>query len=169
MNSFQTERLLLQPISLEDAVFYLALMNTPKWYKYIGDRKLRTVKNTEAYIQNKILTIFEDRRVTNYTVIRQHDNIKIGNCGLYHREGFEGVDIGFAFLPGFEGKGYAFEAASKVLQLAFEEFGYDAVRAYTTEDNLASIKLIEKLGLRRVGKVKFKDEDQELLNFVIEK
>ena len=56
-----------------------------------------------------------------------------------------------------------------MLQLAFENFGINAVRAYTTEDNLDSIKLIEKLGLKRAGKVKFKEDKIELLNFVIEK
>lgn len=169
MNSFETERLLLQPVCLQDAIFYLELMNTPKWFQYIGDRNLHSVEDAEAYIQHKILSIFEGKQVTNYTVMRKIDKVKIGNCGLYHREGFDGVDIGFAFLPDYEGKGFAFEAASKVLQLAFENFGMNAVRAYTTEDNLDSIKLIEKLGLKRAGKVKFKEDKIELLNFVIEK
>lgn len=46
------------------------------------------------------------------TVIRKLDNVKIGTCGLYDREGIDGVDIGFAFLPEYEKKGFAFENAN---------------------------------------------------------
>ncbi|HAH25695.1 MAG TPA: GNAT family N-acetyltransferase, partial [Prolixibacteraceae bacterium] len=58
----------------------------------------------------------------NFTVTRKSDRVKIGICGLFDREGLEGIDIGFAFLPEYERKGYAFESADKLKDKAFDEF-----------------------------------------------
>lgn len=53
-------------------------------------------------IAQKITPQFEKHGFGHFTVIRQSDNSKIGSCGLYDREGIEGIDIGFGFLPQYE-------------------------------------------------------------------
>jgi RimJ/RimL family protein N-acetyltransferase len=58
------------------------------------------------------------------------------------------VDIGFAFLPKFWGKGYAYEAASAVLAYGKSAIGLKRIVAITSPANQSSIKLLEKLGLR---------------------
>ena len=63
-------------------------------------------------------------------------------------EGLDVVDIGFAFLPEYFGKGYGYEAASRILRAGFEEYGLQKISAITVEENVASQKLIEKLGLK---------------------
>ena len=47
---YETERLMLKPTSIDDAAFVLAVMNTPKWIKNIGDRKVHSVEDAEQYI-----------------------------------------------------------------------------------------------------------------------
>ena len=145
---YETERLRLKPTSEEDAAFIVALVNTPKWLKYIGDRNIRSVEDAEAYIKAKMLPQLKRLGFANYTVTRKSDNTKMGTCGLYDREGLDGIDIGFAFLPEHEQKGYAFEAANKLKDVAFEEFGITEVSAITTRDTLSSQKLLKKLGLK---------------------
>ena len=98
-NIFETERLFIRPTSLEDAPFIFELLNPPKWKKFIGDRNIHSIKDAEAYIENKMLPQLEKLGYTNNTVIRKFDRQKIGSCGLYNREGIEGVDIGFSLLP----------------------------------------------------------------------
>jgi RimJ/RimL family protein N-acetyltransferase len=65
-------------------------------------------------------------------------------CGLIKREELSDPDIGFAFLPDFWNKGFAFEAAAAVLQSARDRL--QLVLAITSLDNVASIKLLERLG-----------------------
>ena len=117
---FETERLILKPASEEDASFIFELFNTPKWLQYIGDRNVKTVEDARDYIKTRMVPQLERLGYSNYVVIRKTDNCKVGTCGLYDREGLEGIDIGFAFLPEYEKKGYAFEGAIELQHVAFE-------------------------------------------------
>ncbi len=161
--TFKTERLILKPTDEEDASFILELLNTPKWLQYIGDRNVKTIESAKAYIANKMLPQLKKLGYSNYTVIRKFDKIKMGTCGLYDREGLDGIDIGFAFLPKYENKGYAFESANKLKNVAFNEFGIKEINAITTKDNVASQKLLEKLGMRFFGTTNISNDNEELL------
>ncbi|WP_266202238.1 GNAT family N-acetyltransferase [Pontibacter kalidii] len=161
--TFETERLSLRPTSYKDAPFIFELLNTPGWLKYIGDRNVRSVKAAEEYIRSRIMPQFEKLGYGNYTVIRKSDGAKVGNCGLYDREGLDGIDIGFAFLPEYEKNGYAFEAASKLKEVATTYFGLRQLNAITTKDNVPSQRLLEKLGLKYSQVVKLPHDDVELL------
>ena len=104
-----------------------------------------------------------------FMVIRKIDLKKIGTCGLYDRDGLDGLDIGFAFLPEFEGQGYAFEAVDRIKNAAFEDFGLNELVAITTKENLSSQKLLEKLGLNLVGTTLIPNDEEELLLYRIKK
>jgi len=88
---------------------------------------------------------------------------------LYDRPGLPGIDIGFAMLPAFENKGYGFESAHKILDLAFNEFDITEINAITSKENIASQKLLEKLGLSRTGVVTLPGESEELFQYGIKK
>jgi len=105
---FETERLIIKPTSEKDGEFIFELLNTPKWIEFIGDRNVKSVEDAKEYIQNKMTSQLERLGYSNYTLIKKPDGVKIGTCGLYDREGLEGIDIGFAFLPEYEKKGYAY-------------------------------------------------------------
>jgi len=66
---------------------------------------------------------------------------------LLKRDTLQDVDIGFAFLPGFWSKGYAFELASAVMDYGLNDLGINRIVAVTLPENHKSIKLLEKLGL----------------------
>ena len=167
--TFDTERLHLRPTTEEDASFIFELLNTPKWIKYIGDRNVTSIESAGEYIRSKMTPQLIKLGYSSYTVITKESNQKVGTCGLYDREGLEGIDIGFAFLPAFEKKGFAFEAASRIKNAAFEEFGVDTIHAITTQDNVSSQKLLEKLGLELQGTTKIPNDDEELLLYTIKK
>ncbi|CAM1365747.1 Protein N-acetyltransferase, RimJ/RimL family [Tenacibaculum sediminilitoris] len=167
--TFETERLIIRPTSENDSEFILKLLNTPKWIKYIGERNVKTEEGAKMYIREKMIPQLERLGYSNYTLIRKKDNQKIGTCGLYDREGLEGIDIGFAFLPEYEKKGFAFEASSKVMDIAFNEFEIKVISAITTKDNISSQRLLEKLGLKLTETTKLPNDDEELLVYKIEK
>ena len=167
--SFETARLLMRPTSKEDAAFIFKLVNSPKWIKYIGDRNVESVEKAKEYIHKKMIPQLERLGYSNYTVIRKTDSQKIGTCGLYDREGLEGIDIGFAFLPEYEKKGYAFESSKKLKDVAFNQFGIEVLRAITTKNNISSQKLLEKLGLKFTKMVTLPNDEEELLLYELEK
>lgn len=160
---YETERLLLRPTSVDDAAFVLELLNSPKWIQNIGDRKVHSLEAASDYVRTKMLPQLETLGFGNYTLIRKTDNAKMGTSGLYNRDGLEGVDIGFAMLPEFEGKGYASEAASKLMQLAKEEFNLSKVSGITLQTNKASQRLLEKLGLTFSKMIQLPNDSEELM------
>lgn len=161
--TFETERLYMRPTKVEDAQFILELLNTPKWLSYIGDRKVYTEKDAVNYIKSKILPQFEEKQFGNYTVIRKEDHQKIGSCGLYDREGLDGIDIGFAFLPTYEGKGYGYESTSKLMEYGKEVHGLIYVNGITVKENIGSQRLLEKLGLKCIKTITLPDDPEPLL------
>ena len=161
--TFATERLYLRPVAFEDDAFIFEVLNTPKFKKFVGDRQLRTVADARNYIKTKMHPQLERLGYSSYTVIRKEDGVKLGICGLYDREGLEGIDIGFSFLPQYEGQGYAFEAANCIKEAAFHDFGIKTLKAITVKENLSSQKLIEKLGLKSLGTTTLPNDAEELL------
>lgn len=163
----ETERLILQQFTLSDAPFILKLLNSPSWIKYIGDRKVKTIEDAEKYLLNG--------PIKNYTIIRfglclvktKKENASIGMCGLIKRDTLKDIDIGFAFLPEYEGKGYGFESAATVMSNAKNILKLDRVVGITVEYNHHSIKLLEKLGMTLEGNIYMEGDDEELLLFGI--
>ena len=160
---FETERLLLRPTNGDDAAFILELLNTPKWLHFIGDRNVKSLEDARDYINNKILPQFRQQGYGNYTVTRKSDGLKVGSCGLYNREGVDGVDIGFGFLPAYEKKGYGFESALKIKDMGINYFKLKQISAITNKENKASRDLLTKLGLQYVKVIQLPDSDEKLM------
>lgn len=168
IKSFTTQRLTLTPACIDDAAYFLELFNSPKWLHFIGDRNVHTLQEAENYISKKMLPQYERLGYGNYVVTLQSDGTKIGSCGLYDRSGLEGIDIGFAFLPQFEKKGYAFEAASAIRDAAFREFNLPFLSAITTKENEDSQRLLERLGLDFIKYFWMEGDPEELMLFKME-
>lgn len=166
--TLETERLILQPVKMEDAEFILELYNSPNFIKFIGDRNLRTVEDAENYIKEKFLPHVEKHGFGSYVIVTKSDTKKIGNVGIYVRDGLDAPDIGFSFLPEFERKGYGFEASKKLMEIAISEFALKKISAITTKENIASQKLIEKLGLKYRSIVQLPDDPEDLLYYETE-
>ncbi|MGO4820513.1 MULTISPECIES: GNAT family N-acetyltransferase [unclassified Flavobacterium] len=162
MKTFETERLFLKPTSVEDAPLLLTLLYSPKWLQYIGDRNVRNIEQAEDYITHKMRPQMERLGFGNFTIIRKDDQHKIGSCGLYDREGLEGIDIGFALLPDYEKKGYAFEAVNKLKDLANEHFKLKEISGITSKKNKASQALLMKIGLKYEKDIVLPNETEEI-------
>ena len=166
---FETERLLLVPISVQDAEFIYELFNLPAFIENIAERNIKSVEMAKEYISNNMLPQLEKLGYSTYTIVTKNDHTKVGTCGLYDRDGLEGIDIGYALLTNFEKRGYAFEAAEKLKTLAFTEFGLERLSAITSKNNLVSQKLLGKLGLTLTGTTKLPTSEEELFLFQIKK
>ena len=161
---FQTGRLYIRKISTLDAPFIYQLLNSPGWLQYVGDRGVDSVEKAETYIVEHYLGSYKNG-LGNFVVTLSSSGIPIGTCGLYQRDNLEHPDIGFAFLPEYIGKGYGYEAARCLLDYAQNDLQLPKILGFTVNDNVASIKLLEKLGLRQMGTYTFVDDTEELLLF----
>lgn len=140
-----TERLVIRKVNLSDNHFIYELLNTPKWLKFIGDRGIKTLKNAEDYINDKIIKSYKTNGFGLYVFELKESNIPIGLCGFIKRDYLDYEDIGFALLPEYERKGYTYEAALAVLKFGENQLGLKKVFAITSKDNTASQELLKKL------------------------
>lgn len=140
------ERLILRQFTVDDAEFILRLLNEPSFLRYIGDKKVRNLEDARQYILNGPVASYERNGFGLNLVELRDPRAPIGICGLLKREELADPDIGFAYIPEFWSKGFAFEAAVAVLNDARERMRLQRILAITSLDNEASIKLLEKLG-----------------------
>ena len=154
--SICTSRLQLKAITVDDAEFYLALMNCRTWIEFIGDRKVYTVDEARSYIERTMQKQWNELGYGNFIVFKQIkqepgvdvtdscNQIPIGAVGLFSR--YSKVDLGFAFLPEHEKLGYAYEAATALLNEAKLAYKITTISGITTSNNINCQKLLCKLG-----------------------
>ena len=138
-----TDRLFIEPLTFNDTAFILELVNTEGWLTFIGNRNVHSEMDAKEYIQKII-----DNSNTDYSLVkRKEDQTKIGIITFIQRDYLDHPDIGFAFLPAYSNKGYAYEATKAVLKNLIETNNLAHILATTIPENLHSIKLLKKLGL----------------------
>lgn len=145
----ETPRLRLRRFTPEDAPFIVALLNSPGWLAFIGDRGVRDVDGARRYlVAGPIASYAQHDGLGLYHVARRADDLPVGMCGLLRRDTLPDVDVGFAFLPEHCGQGYASEAAEAVIAHGRRTFGLRRIAGITMRGNSGSIRVLEKLGLR---------------------
>jgi RimJ/RimL family protein N-acetyltransferase len=162
MTILETDRLVLRQFTLDDAPFMLELVNSPPWLRFIGDRGVRTLDEARQYLQHGPLKNYAEFGFGGYLVQLKDGEVPIGLCGLFRRDTLPDVDLGFAFLPGYEGKGYGYEVAAPLLTYAQNQLHLNRITAFCNPENQASIRLIEKLGLHFEKIIQFNGHESSL-------
>lgn len=168
MKILETERLVLREIAATDDAFILDLLNQPSFIKYIGDRKVRDSEQARDFIETRYRKSYADNGYGLYAVVLKETGEPIGMCGFVKRDGLPDVDIGFAFLPQFEKKGYALESADAAMKYGRENLGLKRVLAITSQNNESSMKLLGKLGFKFDKLVRLPNDTEEINMFVYE-
>lgn len=158
----ETPRLRLRRFAPGDAAFVLALVNDPDWLANIGDRNVRSLDDARRYLEERVIAMYERLGHGMYLVEAKPAGTPIGMCGLVKRPGLDDVDIGFAFLPAWRGQGFAREASEAVLAHGHGDLGLARIVAIVAMANERSIRLLEKIGLRREGRFTHPGDAEEL-------
>lgn len=161
----ETKRLTLREFTLGDAKFIIQLLNSPGWIEFIGDRNVKTEEQAKDYLLNGPIKSYKENGFGLYLVEIKNDGTPIGMCGLLKRDKLENPDIGFAILPDFFRKGYAYEIAMATMDYAKDVLKIHCVMAITIPSNKATIKLLEKIGLKFIKTISFPNETEELKLF----
>lgn len=165
MRILETKRLILKPVDANDAEFIFELYNASTFLKFIGDRNLDTVEKAKQYILDKFLPSIETHGFGNYVCIEKESQKTIGSVGIFKRENLDVHDIGFSFLDNSQGKGYGYEAASRLIEAAKTDYAFTKIAAIVLENNVASRALIEKLGLVYLKDIILTGDTEELMYY----
>jgi len=159
----ETKRLALRHLVSGDEPFVVQLLNEPAFLRNIGDRGVRTLEDARVYLEKGPLESYRQRGFGLYLVSTKAEQVAIGMCGLLERPYLPDVDVGFAFLPAFWGRGYALEAAAGVLAFGTETLRLRRIVAIVAPGNERSIRLLEKLGLRYHNMLRTPEGDDVML------
>ena len=143
ITTIETERLRIEPLTLNDSGFILKLLNTDGWLKYIGDRNVKDNAAAQNYIQN----ILNNRSYFCNVFRIKKSGKPVGIITFSFREEYRHPDIGFAMLPEYGKMGYAYEATRNYMAEITREKNFDRILGITLTININSRKLLEKLGL----------------------
>jgi len=168
MQVLETDRLALRRAAADDAGFMYELMNDPGWLEHIGDRGIRSVDDARGYIRDRLQAQYLRLGYGLYLVELKNPRTPVGLCGLVKRDWLDDVDLGFAFLPQFRGRGCALEAAAATLEHAHAVLGLARIVAIVSPANRASIRVLERLGMRLERRVTPPAETTEVCLFARE-
>ena len=152
MTTLETDRLFLREFEEDDLQAIHEYASDPKVVRYMGWGP-NTEKDTQKFLQRA----FEQQRNQPRTdhdlaIILKAENHLIGSGGLYignpiHKE----AELGYSLNRRFWGQGYATEAARAFVAFGFEELGLHRVYATCDPANVASARVMEKIGMQREG------------------
>ncbi len=141
----QTSRLHLRAFQPEDAEHLFQMNNDWECIQYTGDVAFENLGEAGNFIKN--YDHYQKYSFGRWTVLDKISGEFLGWCGLKYDEELHEYDLGFRFLKKNWGKGYATEASQLCLKLGFEKFGMQEIVGRVMPENIASIKVLEKLGM----------------------
>ncbi len=151
MRILETPRLRLRWFAAADAGFVCRLLNDPDWIAHIGDRGVRTPRQAARWIESRLVSAYGRLGFGFWAVERKEDGALAGMCGLVKRDALPEVDVGYALLPAFRGRGYAGEAAAACLRYGREVLGLAEIWAIASPANAASAAVLARIGLQDAG------------------
>ena len=150
--TLQSERLILRRLEDNDLVSFLAYLQDPLIAKY---------QTWDSYPEGRAREVIVEQRALSPGIpgaafvfaVELKDNASLaGHVVLTVQEKDHlQAEIGFTFAREYHGRGFAKEAASRVLDYAFTELKLHRVIAITDCENLSSVTLLDRLGMRREG------------------
>ncbi len=143
----ETERLILREFSINDYKDVYAFNASQEVQEYTGDKVLASLDDAKELIKNVWHADYKKYGYGRWAVVHKAENKVIGFAGLKYLPEFNETDIGFRFLPAYWGKGLATEASREIIKYGFEKLNLDKIIGMAIAENIASCKVLEKIGL----------------------
>lgn len=143
----ETDRLIVRQFTLDDFEAVYEFGSNLEVQKYTGDPLIESLDAAKELIKNVWYHDYEKYGYGRWAVIYKPDNALIGFAGLKFESDIDETDIGFRFLPEYWGKGIATEASIPILEYGFKHFGLKKIIGIAMPENIASCKVLEKIGL----------------------
>ena len=145
----ETNRLILRKFTLEQ-LHDLEKMDASAAAEFCGLESEDLVVNEISRLKYRLVECSDG--FENWYVIEKESKRVIGDVGLHAWEKrHDKAEIGYLIHKDFQGKGYATEAAKKAIEYGFTEMNLNRIEAHAATDNVASHKVLQKLGFQYEG------------------
>ena len=141
-----TDRLVLRRFCAQDAAPLFEMNSDPEVLRYTGDEPFPDVSAAADFIRN--YSHYRDHVFGRWAVTSRESGEFMGFCGLRYSEDSGEVDLGFRLFRRYWARGIATEAARAALQAGFEQFQLGEITGRAMRENLPSITVLQKLGMR---------------------
>ena len=143
-----TERLDFREWKSTDLETFHEICSDPRVMKHVGRGQPWSFEETRAFVY-RARQLSQSHGYCQWPVIHRQDRRLIGYTGFVNS--MDGPEVGWRFATAYWGNGLATEAARAVLAHGFETLGFSRVLATVQEENVASRRVMEKLGMRLLG------------------
>ena len=145
-----TERLILKEITDKDASVLFEMRSNPDIMKYIDRPIPKSIDDIHELIQKMEMMKSKGEGISWGIFKKENPDLKIGNIGLYRIivEHYR-AEVGYMLNTGHHQQGIMFEAIQKVTEYGFKEMNLHSIEANINPENMASRKLLEKVGFVR--------------------
>lgn len=163
MNIFETERLLVRQFTTEDQENFYLMNSHPQVMEYI--RPVKNQDETDHFLQLNIDQYSEQPLYGRWAVIEKASGKSIGSFAIIPIDGTGKMQVGYALMPEYWGKGYATELTFAGLRYFFTYTTVELIYAETEQPNFASQNVLLKAGFKPSGSRM--EEGKQLLEFVV--
>ncbi len=146
----ETERLILRTFTEDDGLLIYELNKDPDVTQYTGD-PVQDIEHACQILKQVILPQYALYNHGRWAVHVKSGLEFIGWCGLKARPERNEIDLGYRFMKSAWGKGFATEAAFACLQYGFEKLNLPRIVGRAMPQNIASLKVLEKCGMKYIG------------------
>jgi RimJ/RimL family protein N-acetyltransferase len=147
----RTERLLLRPYDPADVDALYAYQRLPEVHRYLYTEP-RSRSEVEALVAERAdaRALTEAGQALTLVAVLAQTGELVGDCVLFwhsleHQQG----EVGYVFNPAYQGRGLATETVGALLRLGFEGLGLHRIAGRLDARNVASARVLERVGLRR--------------------
>jgi RimJ/RimL family protein N-acetyltransferase len=145
--SIETARLRLRPFRARDLDALTPIYADPAVMRYMRTGQPATRERVQAALAFYI-TYWADHGFGIWAVEHQADGALIGQCGLFHLDNTPEVEVAYLLAQPYWGQGLASEAAGAALRYGFTAVGLARIVAVVRPENVASQRVLTKIGLR---------------------
>jgi len=149
----QTNRLYLRELTVTDAENFYLLNLDEEVIKYTGDKAFESIDKAKEFLEN--YNPYKKYGYGRWAVIDKSNEEFLGWCGLKYSEELQEVDLGFRFFKKYWNKGFASEAALACINHGFKELNLQKIVGRAMELNSASIRVLEKVGMKYISTIDF--------------
>ena len=143
-----TRRLVLRRLTVEDADAMFAYLKDPRLTEFVSWEHHASIERTVLYLMT-VEAAYRDAGLLEWGVTTRRGGRLVGTCGFARVDlDHARAEIGYTIGRRFQGRGYATEAAAEVMRYGFEELGLNRIEAQCAVGNVASERVLAKLGMR---------------------
>jgi RimJ/RimL family protein N-acetyltransferase len=164
--TLETERLVLDQWQADDWIAFRPIATDPEVMRYINGGVPWSDEEIRLFVERQI-ALYRERGFCRWKLTERTSGALIGLCGVGRWRGYPELEIGWWLGREWWGRGLATEAARTALEDVFTRAKLDHVISIARPENVASIRIMQKLGMRFVRA--FENDGVSLVQYAIER